>query len=315
MSQTLAFPTARTAGLPCLGGKDMFVTHDGNRVRGHLWLADAQARGRVVICPGFTEFAEKHSRGAEILHQAGFDLLIIDWPGQGRSGHFGKHPLIVHADGFDGHLQAAEALIEAVGWADQPLSLIGHSMGGHLALRLAHRKICRVTALVLLSPMISLPVKPLWLGWLISRLAIACGQAQKPAAGQAPRQLDHVRQHKPNNVLTRDADRYEENFLWFDDEPSLRRSGASWGWVFAGYASCLGTTMSRRWMAAIDIPVLALTADDETVVHKASTSQMLRVLPQCEHHEYADAKHELCLETEVVRSNLWSRITRFLPSA
>ena len=75
-------------------------------------------------------------------------------------------------------------------------------MGGHLALRLAHRKICRVTALVLLSPMISLPVKPLWLGWLISRLAIACGQAQKPAAGQAPRQLDHVRQHKPNNVLT-----------------------------------------------------------------------------------------------------------------
>ena len=160
MSRTLAFPTARTAGLHCLGSEDMFVTHDGNLVRGHLWLADAQARGRVVICPGFTEFAEKHSRGAEILHQAGFDLLIIDWPGQGRSGHFGQHPLIVHADGFDGHLQAAEALIEAVGWADQPLSLIRHSMGSHLALRLAHRKICRVTALVLLSPMISLPVKP-----------------------------------------------------------------------------------------------------------------------------------------------------------
>ena len=315
MSGTFAFPTARAAGLPCLAGEDIFVIQDGNRVRGHLWPADGRPRGRVVICPGFTEFAEKHSRGADILHQAGFDLLIIDWPGQGRSGHFGQHSLTVHADDFSGHLQAAEALIDAAGWADHPLSLIGHSMGGHLALRLAHRQVCRVAALVLLSPMISLPVKPLWLGWVIARLAILFGQARRPAFGQTPRQLDQVRLHKPDNVLTRDADRYQENFLWFDDQPLLRRSGASWGWVCAGYTSCLKTTMSKRWMAAIDTPVLALTAADETVVHKASTTEMLRALPRCDHHEYAGARHELCLETEDVRSDLWSRIIRCLPSA
>ena len=211
-----------------------------------------------MFCPGFTEFIEKHSHAAHQLHNSGYDLLIIDWPGQGLSGHLGLDPLTVHIDDFTTHLDAAEALMSAAGWAKEKVILIGHSMGGHLALRLADLLPGRVVALILLSPMIAPPTPPLWLGRLLGRIACLFGRGPFYALGQKPRVLDRVRLFRAGNVLTRDPVRYTESFLWFDDRPDLRRSGASWAWVTAAYDSCIKTTTSHHWMRCIDLPVLAL---------------------------------------------------------
>ena len=54
---------------------------------------------------------------------------------------------------------------------------------------------------------------------------------------------------------------YEDQFLWFDDAPELRRSGPTAGWVRAAYASCVATTLNRDWMKRLELPVLALTAN------------------------------------------------------
>ena len=312
MNAASTFPAAEAAGLLPPGGEDIFVTSSGHAVRGHLWPAQGRSRGRVMFCPGFTEFVEKHSDATQQLHKAGYDLLMIDWPGQGLSGHLGRHSLTVHIDDFNTHLDAAEALMAMAGWSDQKMILIGHSMGGHLVLRLAQRLQSRISAMILLSPMISPPIQPLWLGRVIARIACMLGLGRQYAMGQAPRTLDRVRDFRPDNVLTRAAARYEENFLWFDDKPELRRSGASWGWGRAAYESCHKTTASRRWMAGIDQPVLALTAGSEIVVHRPSTDRMLAVLPHCEWHEFPDARHELCQETDAVRADLWRRINTFL---
>ena len=78
------FTHAIAAGLPVLGGDDVFATSDGLTVRGHLWKSDGGGLP-VVICPGFTEFCEKFSPAAAHLHARGHNVLIIDWPGQGRS--------------------------------------------------------------------------------------------------------------------------------------------------------------------------------------------------------------------------------------
>ena len=94
----------------------------------------------MVILPGFTEFCEKYSRDILRLHQSGFNVLVIDWPGQGLSGHFGKNPLAVHCDDFAVYLAALDAAIGAAGLGEDRLFLFGHSMGGHLALRYAARR-------------------------------------------------------------------------------------------------------------------------------------------------------------------------------
>ena len=84
-----AFTHAVAAGLPVLGGEDVFATSDGLTVRGHFWKSDGGGLP-VLICPGFTEFCEKFSPAAAHLHARGHSVLIIDWPGQGRSGQSGR---------------------------------------------------------------------------------------------------------------------------------------------------------------------------------------------------------------------------------
>ena len=81
------FPTAERAGLAMLGGDDISIDLEGINVRGHYWpIAGGDAVGLVVVCPGFTEFCEKHSGTCHALHERGYDVLVIDWPGQGCQG-------------------------------------------------------------------------------------------------------------------------------------------------------------------------------------------------------------------------------------
>ena len=97
------FNAARAAGLPMLGGVDIFVPTARGFVRAHYWAAEWPARdpndqpdhpaqlrhtgkktnaATVVILPGFTEFCEKYSSAVLRLHQSGHNVLVIDWPGQ-----------------------------------------------------------------------------------------------------------------------------------------------------------------------------------------------------------------------------------------
>ena len=147
------FDRARAAGLPMLGGCDVYAHYRDASVRAHFWAAGQRAtdpkdkykiagaaplplklQKTIVIFPGFTEFCEKYSKEVLCFHERGYNVLVIDWPGQGQSGHFGWHPLAVHCDNFDHHIGAMDAVIEKAGLDGHDLILFGHSMGGHGAL-------------------------------------------------------------------------------------------------------------------------------------------------------------------------------------
>jgi len=298
-----------------LGGTDVFVETPIGPVRGHHWPAHnsgLSARTPIVICPGFTEFCEKYAAAAARLTASGHDVLIIDWPGQGRSGHLGVMELSVHIDDFEDHLEAADRLMTAAGFAAQPIVFMGHSMGGHLALRLAARHRPHAMGAVILSPMIAPPVTPVWAVRLLAAVIVGAGFGRKPALGRAPRHLADERVFRVNNGLTRVQRHYEDQFLWFDDAPELRRSGPTAGWVRAAYASCVATTLNRSWMKRLELPVLALTSGDDWIVHKPSSDRMLSCLPNCQHIDFAGARHELLFETDAVQTELWQRIESFL---
>ena len=327
MSIPPSFPAAAAKGLPMLGGRDIFTDVNGLRVRGHLWQiqndtrkkptkhpARAKIRQVIIICPGFTEFCEKYSPTGKRLHDAGYDMLIIDWPGQGRSGHLGVQPLAVHIDSFEDHLAAADSLITVAGLQDAPRIIIGHSMGGHLALRLAERGRQITRGAIILAPMIAPPATPVWAIRLLATLFVKAGFSRRYIPGYKGVPLAAARLFHLGNSLTRNQAGYEAPFAWFDDAGELRRSGPTSGWLRAAYDSCVATTLSPDWMRALDLPVLALTAGDETVVHKASTDRMLAFLPDCQHHEFRDARHELLYETDQVTRDLWDHIFQFLAS-
>jgi lysophospholipase len=311
------YPAAAHAGLVMPGGEDVFVEAPSGRIRGHHWAApdsSSPPRPSIVICPGFTEFCEKYAAVAARLTACGHDVLIVDWPGQGRSGHLGARPLSVHIDDFEDHLCAADALMAAAGFARRPVVFLGHSMGGHLALRLAARHMAQAIGAIILSPMIAPPVMPVWGVRLLAGAIVAAGFGRKPALGRPPRRLADERVFRVNNGLTRVQRYYEDQFLWFDDAPELRRSGPTAGWVRAAYDSCVATTLNSAWMKRLDLPVLALTSGDERIVHKPSIDRMLPCLPKCRHVSFEGARHELLFETDAVQTELWQRIESFLAS-
>jgi lysophospholipase len=295
-----------------LGGNDMYAETSAGCVRGHHWIARKTTGASVVICPGFTEFCEKYADVASRLTALGHDVLIIDWPGQGRSGHLGELALSVHIDDFEDHLAAADALMTAVGFAARPVVFLGHSMGGHLALRLAARHREQAIGAIILAPMIAPPVMPVWGVRLLAGAIVGAGLGRRPALGRRPTKLADERVFRETNGLTRVRKGYEDQFVWFDDAPDLRRSGPTAGWVRAAYESCAATTLNRDWLRRLDLPVLALTAGDERIVHQPSTNRMLPCLPDCEHVSFEGARHELLFETDDVQAELWRRIESFL---
>ncbi len=327
------FEWARAAGLPMLGGYDVYASYRDSSVRAHFWAAGEQARDpiekykiagavpvasnvqkTIVIFPGFTEFCEKYSKEVLDFHKRGYNVLVIDWPGQGQSGHFGRHPLAVHCDDFDHHLGAMDAVILKAGLDGHNLILFGHSMGGHLALRYAVWRPCDVKAVILTAPMMAPPLMPVWLLRAASCFLSNIGFARTYPPFHQVVPLDVARHYRVENTLTRDQRGYENQFVWFDDAPELRRSGPTVGWVNAAYRSCARYTLNPSWLAQLDVPVLVFVAGDERIVFAPATNVSLPYIRNLQRVDYKGARHELMRELPEVTNALWQRIDAFLES-
>ena len=327
------FKAARAAGLPMLGGVDIFVPSATGEVRAHYWEAgwpvpnqpdepDQATKLRsaikktdtatIVILPGFTEFCEKYSAAVLRLHQSGHNVLVLDWPGQGLSGYHGKDPLAVHCDDFSIYLDALDAVIQAAGFCQEQLFLFGHSMGGHLALRYAVRRPSYSLGVILSAPMMAPPVMPVWLIRGFSSFFKGMGLGHYyPPFYQVP-ELGRMRRFRPDNKLTRWPEGYESQFLWFDDMPKLRRSGPTIGWVNAAYRSSVQCTLDADWLRSIEVPVLAFVAGDEKIVSASATDYALPFISQVERHDFAEARHELLHELPEVTDQLWVSLLAFI---
>lgn len=95
----------------------------------------------VMMIHGLGACGHFWTRHIEPLVEAGWRVLIADWPGSGRSGPC-ESDLDLYADSFI-------KLAKHAGAWKQPLAICGHSAGGALAQMIYDRAPARVSALVL----------------------------------------------------------------------------------------------------------------------------------------------------------------------
>ena len=169
-----------------------------------------------------------------------------------------------------------------------------------------------VRAVILSSPMMAPPIMPVWLIRVASCLLSNIGLARSHPPFHHPLSLDTVRHYRVENALTRDPRGYEEQFIWFDDAPELRRNGPSVGWVNAAYRSCVLYTLNPYWLAQLDVPVLAFVAGDERVVSASATIRNLPYISNLQRVDFEGARHELMRELPEVTDALWQHIDSFL---
>jgi alpha-beta hydrolase superfamily lysophospholipase len=109
-----------------------FLTADGIALFGRSWLPEGEPRALVCIVHGLGEHGDRYEHVAADLVAAGFAVIAPDHRGHGRSGG-----LRGHVDGFTTFVEDLTGFIEAqqAGLGEGlPLFLLGHSMGGLIAL-------------------------------------------------------------------------------------------------------------------------------------------------------------------------------------
>ncbi|MCG8620851.1 MAG: alpha/beta hydrolase [Proteobacteria bacterium] len=317
-----------------LGGQIFTLTHEGMPIRYGLWRGRLGQHPLIVVLPGFSEFIEKYDHVLARITKQGYDAVIIDWPGQGLSGRFvvdaGGGSAPVHAESFDFHLACLFAVLARVCEKtkqnkQRPLILLGHSMGAHLALRacaVLNEEAKIVRGVVAVAPMIMPPVKPfvpIWLLllvlWLATRIP-ALARSRIPWRGQAPRdyEADHGggRDFTPDNPLTRHPAGFAHHPNMWQKYPATKTYGATFGWAYAAYASCVATTARQKWLGRLTTPILAHLPCDERIVAGAYQGWAARHLPRCRVVAYPHARHELLLELPEVRERVWRETWKFI---
>ncbi|MGA7988599.1 MAG: lysophospholipase [Candidatus Dormiibacterota bacterium] len=155
--------------------EDAFTGVRGVRIQHRTWWPAGAPRGIVVIAHGFAEHSGRYSAVAERLTAEGCAVRAPDHRGHGHSE--GKRTSVVRFDDYvDDLLTVITHAREE--WPSVPMILLGHSMGGLVALALAVRVDAPIDALVVSAPA-ACPGD-------VSRIKLAVGRVLSRVAPNAP---------------------------------------------------------------------------------------------------------------------------------
>ncbi len=152
-------------------------------IHGQAWLPERAARAIIVISHGLAEHGGRYAGLASRLVEKGYAVYALDHRGHGRSG--GERANI---DRFD---YLVSDLGTFIGRAqrqhpDTPVILLGHSMGGAVALACALKYHNVLRALVLSAPALAageaVPAPKLWMAKLLSAVSPNTGALTLPAS-------------------------------------------------------------------------------------------------------------------------------------
>jgi alpha-beta hydrolase superfamily lysophospholipase len=133
--------------------RDSFPGEGGIEIHWQCWLPEGEPQAAVVIAHGVSEHSDRYSHLAERLVREGYAAYALDHRGHGDSG--GKRGVV------DRLSKAVADVDTLVGIArDQhpgaEVVLLGHSMGGAIAVEYAIDRQDHIDALVLSAPAIDL---------------------------------------------------------------------------------------------------------------------------------------------------------------
>lgn len=151
--------------------QSILTTADGSRIALRTFEPEGPARATVVVVHGYLEHGGRYAALAQALGAHGLRVVAADLRGHGLSdGPRG------HVNAFGQYRTDLFEVLTATRLASgpQPLFVLGHSLGGLIALDYALNKAPQLAGLVVTNPFIApamaLPKVKLWLGKLTQKL-------------------------------------------------------------------------------------------------------------------------------------------------
>lgn len=271
-----------------------------------------EGRGSLLFLGGRGDIFEKYYETFDHWHHAGWSIASFDWRGQGGSGRLSKDPNCGHAGDFSVWIDdLAEFFAQWTARVPGPHVVVAHSMGGHLALRALAEQRIAPAAVVLVAPMLGLRSAPFgpWLAARVARMMCKMGSPERLAwkRNERPGVPDSGRQQ----LLTHDADRYEDELWWKARIPEINLGPPSWAWVASAYRSTMALEQSRL-IESVTTPILILEAEKDRLVDPVVIERIAARLPNAVLRKWGgESAHEILREADQVRNAALAEIDRF----
>lgn len=217
----------------------------GETITYDLTRPDGSSRGTVVIAHGLGEHGRRYGHVVEKLVGAGYTVAVPDHLGHGRSG--GKRLRATYQD-FTADL---DRVIDAVSDDEHPTFLIGHSMGGAIALDYALDHQDKLDGLVL------------------SGAAVAPGDDLPPIMLKIAPLLGKVAPGLPTTALDSGSiSRDPKVVADYDTDPLVVR-----GKIPAGLAAAMLTAMQSfpKRLPSLHLPLLVLHGGKDALTNPAGS--------------------------------------------
>ncbi|WP_175990613.1 alpha/beta hydrolase [Bacillus sp. Marseille-Q1617] len=241
------------------------------------WETDQEAKAVIVIIHGAMEHHGRYGWLIEMWRAAGFHVIMGDLPGQGMTSRRQRG----HIDSFDEYLIEVKDWVQAAYQFELPVFLLGHSMGGLIAVRMLQESHVKLAGVILSSPCLGLvngPSKPIEL--------LSYGLNKFAPMVKFPSGLTI-------DMATRNADVRE-----IDSNDTLYITKVSVRWYRELAQAIKLATVNLNKMP--DIPLLVLQAGDDKIVDKSAVKKWFNELSLSEMHykEWAKCYHEIYNEPE-----------------
>lgn len=309
----LMIPNISNAKNNMLTPYHMMTTSDHRSIRYGIWHTRKEKKqGSVILLNGRREFMEKYLETIGELNDKGFDVYSLDWRGQGLSTRILSNRQKGFIESYDIYLNDLQQFVSDIvkPQAVDPLIILGHSMGGHIALRFIHDHPGIVEKAVLTAPMIDIFKSPLsrWFVSFISWAATSAGFSHSYTIGSG----DYTDKDEKfeGNILTSDPERFKDTCKIIAKNPDLALGGVTYGWLSATLKSTQILT-DPGYAKKIETPVLIISAGDDEVVSDRAQKNFCAMMPNCRLVVIPGSRHEILRETDAVRSMFWDEFDRF----
>ncbi|HEY2835016.1 MAG TPA: alpha/beta hydrolase [Rhizomicrobium sp.] len=297
--------------------RPFFIDAGGVRLRAARFDADRPA-AICLLLNGQTEFIEKYFEVIDELRGRGLSLVTFDWRGQGGSDRLLPDPRKAHITDFTDYDRDLEAVLRQTvlplsAQHGLPVIAMAHSMGGEILIRRLHDVQTEFAAAILCAPMLRINPRgsPWWVVEKVSAYLNREGPSTEFVWGMAKR--DQLTLPFSLQIVTSDPVRYARNQALLAANPELRLNGPTWGWLAAALRT-IALTRSPGYAEAIQTPSLFFGAGRDRVCDTDAIRAFAQRVPMGTYVEIADAEHELLMERDVFRAQLWSHFDAFLGS-
>lgn len=291
------------------GGQAWWVpSEDGVRLRIGGWRRD-DAKGTILVFNGRTEYIEKYGRNASDFLANGYNVLSIDWRGQGLADRLTGDPMAGHVRDYSDYQKDVRTLMAHAGdlGFEGPYFLLGHSMGGAIGYRALANGL-PVQAAVFSGPMWGLVLPMMFRPFArwIANAATAFGRGKHYVLTGSAESYPAT-QGFEGNELTNDRDMYAYLQRQAQGVDGFALGSPTMNWLARSFDEIEFIQTSY----APKVPCRTFIGSDETIVDNYKIRERIARWPGAQVVEYPGGRHEMLMDTPELRGRMTDEILQF----